>query len=97
MKELIMTIAQSLVDQSEKVGISAVEGNQCTVFELKVDKSEIGKIIGRQGRTAQAMRTILNAAAAKTKKRMILEIQEKQETNESRRFTQVIRRSAAAR
>jgi predicted RNA-binding protein YlqC (UPF0109 family) len=91
-KELIMIIAQTLVDQPEKVAVSEVQGSQCTVFELKVDKSEIGKVIGKQGRTAQAIRTILNAAAAKIKKRMVLEILE---TNESPRFTHVVRRHAA--
>jgi len=79
-----MIIAQALVDQPEKVSVTEVQGSQCTVFELKVDKSEIGKVIGKQGRTAQAIRTILNAASAKIKKRMILEILE---TNESRRMT----------
>ena len=91
MKELIQFIAQSLVDQPEKVEVSEVQGSQCTVFELKVDKSEIGKIIGKQGRTAQAIRTILNAASAKLKKRMVLEILE---TNEPRRFVNESRRDA---
>lgn len=91
MKELIQFIAQSLVDQPEKVEVSEVQGSQCTVFELKVDKSEIGKIIGKQGRTAQAIRTILNAASAKLKKRMVLEILE---TNEPRRFVNEGRRDA---
>ena len=92
MKELIELMARSLVDQPEKVSVSEVQGSQCTVLELKVEKSEIGKVIGKQGRTAQAIRTILNAAAAKIKKRMVLEILE---TNESPRFTRVIRRHAA--
>lgn len=76
MKDLILHIARSLVDQPEKVDITEVQGSQCTVLELKVDKSEVGKIIGKQGRTAQAIRTILTAAAAKTHKRMVLEILE---------------------
>ena len=92
MKELILFIAQSLVDQPEKVSVIEVQGNQCTVFELKVDKSEIGKIIGKQGRTAQAIRTILNAASAKLKKRMVLEIIE---TNEAPDFAHETRRDAA--
>jgi uncharacterized protein len=75
-KDLIMLMARALVDQPEKVEVSQVRGSQCTVFELKVDKSEIGKVIGKQGRTASAMRTILSAAAAKNKQRMVLEILE---------------------
>lgn len=74
--ELIVAIAQSLVDAPEEVAVSEIATNQSTVFELKVAKSDIGKVIGKQGRTAQAMRTILNARAAKIKKRMILEILE---------------------
>ena len=92
MKELTLRIAQSIVDQPEKVAVKELQVNRCTVVELKVDKSEIGKVIGKQGRTAQAIRTILNAAAAKIKKRMVLEILE---TNESPRFTHVVRRHAA--
>jgi predicted RNA-binding protein YlqC (UPF0109 family) len=92
MKELILVIAQALVDRPETVAVSEVQGSHCMVLELKVDKSEIGKVIGKQGHTAQAIRTILNAAAAKLKRRMVLEILEKKE---SHRFTQVIRRNAA--
>ncbi len=73
MKELIRLIAQSLVDQPEGVTVSEVHGNQTTVLELKVAKTDVGKVIGKQGRTAQAMRTILNAVSAK-KKRAVLEI-----------------------
>lgn len=92
MKELILFIAQSLVDQPDKVEVSEVQGSQRTVFELKVDKSEIGKIIGKQGRTAQAVRTILNAASAKLKKRMVLEILE---INDPRPSAYETRRDAA--
>ena len=74
MKELIKHIVQALVDHPEQVTISAVEGKQSTVLEIKVAKEDIGKIIGKQGRTAQAIRTILNAASAKAKKRTIMEI-----------------------
>ena len=80
MKDLILFIAQSLVDQPKKVDVTEVQGSQCTVLELKVDKSEVGKIIGKQGRTAQAIRTILSAVAAKYKKRVVLEILEASET-----------------
>ena len=76
MKELIGYIAQALVDHPEQVKVSEVEGDQKDVLELKVAKEDIGKVIGKQGRTARAMRTILSAASAKTKKRTVLEIVE---------------------
>jgi len=76
MKELIGYIAQALVDHPEQVNVSEVEGGQKDVLELKVAKEDIGKVIGKQGRTARAMRTILSAASAKTKKRTVLEIVE---------------------
>ena len=76
MKELIKNIAKALVDSPEKVTVSMVEGRQSSVLELKVAKADVGKVIGKQGRTAHALRTILNAAAAKKKKRIILEILE---------------------
>ena len=74
MKELITYIAQSLVDRPEDVLVSEVEGNQTTVLELKVAKEDLGKVIGKQGRPAQAMRTILSAVSSKVKKRTVLEI-----------------------
>ncbi len=74
MKELINYIAQALVDNPEDVSVSEVEGNQTSVLELKVAKEDLGKVIGKQGRTARAMRTILSAASAKVKKRTVLEI-----------------------
>ena len=76
MKELIGYIAQALVDHPEQVNVSEVEGDQKDVLELKVAKEDIGKVIGKQGRTARAMRTILSAASAKTNKRTVLEIVE---------------------
>ena len=76
MKELIKYIAQSLVDSPEQVEVSEVEGSQTSVLELKVAKEDLGKVIGKQGRTARAMRTILSAASAKIKKRTVLEILE---------------------
>lgn len=74
MKDLIHQIAQALVDQPDHVRVSEVEGNQTTVLELKVAKDDLGKVIGKQGRTAQAMRTILGAVSSKEKKRTVLEI-----------------------
>ncbi len=74
MKDLINYIAQALVDHPEQVNVTEVEGGQTSVLELKVAKEDIGKVIGKQGRTARAMRTILNAASAKIKKRTVLEI-----------------------
>ncbi len=76
MKELITYIAQALVDAPDQVEVSEVEGNQTSVLELKVAKEDLGKVIGKQGRTARAMRTILSAASAKLKKRTVLEIME---------------------
>ena len=74
MKDLINYIAQALVDHPEAVRVMEVEGNQISVLELKVAKEDLGKVIGKQGRTARAMRTILSAASAKIKKRTVLEI-----------------------
>ena len=74
MKDLIKYIAQAMVDHPEAVEVSEVEGEQTSVIELKVAKDDIGKIIGKQGRNAHAIRTILNAASAKIKKKSVLEI-----------------------
>lgn len=74
MKPLIEMIAKSLVDKPEDVEVIEVEGEQTTVIELKVSKEDLGKVIGKQGRTARAMRTILSAAAAKVRKHCVLEI-----------------------
>jgi hypothetical protein len=74
MKDLINYIAQALVDRPEEVSVTEVEGKQTSVLELKVAKEDLGKVIGKQGRTARAMRTILGAASAKIKKRTVLEI-----------------------
>jgi uncharacterized protein len=74
MKDLVKYIAQALVDHPEVVEVSEVEGAQTSVLELKVAKDDLGKIIGKQGRTARAIRTILSAASAKIKKRCVLEI-----------------------
>ena len=74
MKELVAHIAEALVDENNKININEIEGNQTNIIELKVAKEDIGKVIGRQGRTADAIRTILNCAAAKINKRYILQI-----------------------
>ena len=74
MKELIEAIAKALVDKPDQVRVRAIEGEQVTVFELRVDQSDIGKIVGRQGRTANAIRTILAATCIKLRKRFLLEI-----------------------
>ncbi len=74
MKELVRYIAQSLVDYPEQVEVAEVEGNQTSVLELKVAKEDLGKIIGKQGRTARAIRTLISAVSAKEKKRTVLEI-----------------------
>ena len=74
MKELVEFVARALVDDIGRIEISEVAGNQTNIIELKVAKEDIGKVIGRQGRTADAIRTILNCAAAKLNKRYILQI-----------------------
>lgn len=76
MRDLIDYIARALVDHPEQVSVTEVKGDQATVLELKVAKEDIGKVIGKQGRTAKAMRTVLSAASAKIKKRTVLEIVE---------------------
>ncbi len=76
MKDLIAYIAKALVDKPEEVVVTEIEGEQIYVIELKVAKEDIGKIIGKHGRTAQAIRTILSAASAKLKKRCVLELLE---------------------
>ncbi len=76
LKDLIESVSKALVDMPEEVEVNEVLGEQTTVIELKVDKSDLGKVIGKQGRTARALRTILNAASTKLKKRSVLEIVE---------------------
>jgi predicted RNA-binding protein YlqC (UPF0109 family) len=75
-KKLVQYIAQAMVDNPGEVSVSEIEGNQTTVLELKVAKNDLGKVIGKQGRNAQAIRTILSAVSAKIKKRVVLEIVE---------------------
>ena len=71
---LIEKMAKALVDFPEKVEINEIEGENTTVIELKVAKEDLGKIIGKQGRTARAVRTVLNGASTKLRKRTVLEI-----------------------
>jgi predicted RNA-binding protein YlqC (UPF0109 family) len=74
MKDLIEYIAKALVDCPDEVNVSEVTGDQTSVLELKVAKDDLGKVIGKQGRSARAMRTILSAASTRFKKRTVLEI-----------------------
>ena len=74
MKELIKYIAQALVNDPDAVEVSEVIGEQASVIELRVAKEDLGKVIGKQGKTAKAMRTILSAASTKLRKRAVLEI-----------------------
>ena len=74
--ELVELIAKALVDKPEGVSVRAIEGEQVKVLELKVDPTDLGKIIGKKGRTAKSIRTLLGAAGMKLKKRFTLEILE---------------------
>ena len=74
MKDLIKYIARALVDDPDQVEVFEIKGNQTLIIELKVAKQDMGKIIGKQGRTAQAIRIIVGAVSAKVKKRAVLEI-----------------------
>ncbi len=76
MKELLEMIAKVLVDHPDQVQVTEVEGEQTTVLELRVAPSDLGKVIGKQGKTARAIRTILGAAGMKMHKRFVLEILE---------------------
>ncbi|MDR2160566.1 MAG: KH domain-containing protein [Desulfovibrio sp.] len=76
LKELVEYIAKALVDKPEEVLVTEIGGEQTVVYELRVSKDDLGKIIGKQGRTARAIRTILGAASIKLKKRAMLEILE---------------------
>jgi predicted RNA-binding protein YlqC (UPF0109 family) len=76
MKELIEYIARALVDNPDDVKVQEVEGEKTTVYELRVGDGDLGKVIGKRGRTARSIRTLLNAAATKAGKRAVLEILE---------------------
>ncbi len=74
MKELIEYIAKALVDNPDEVKVNEIEGERTSVIELSVAKEDLGKVIGKQGRTARSIRTILSAASTKNNKRAVLEI-----------------------
>ena len=76
MKKLTVTLAQALVDQPDLVSVTEIGGKQTLILELSVAKSDIGKIIGKQGRNIRALRTILSAVSAKEQKRTVLELME---------------------
>ena len=76
LKDLVEYMAKALVDNPDQVEVAEVDGEQTTVIELKVAKDDLGKVIGKQGRTAQSMRTILGAVSTKLRKRSVLEILE---------------------
>lgn len=76
MKELVEFIAKALVDEPDQVRVTEIEGERITVIELRVAPGDLGKVIGKQGRTAQSIRILLNATATKLRKRAVLEILE---------------------
>ncbi len=76
MKELVQYLAKSLVNNPDAVEVRETEGETASVIELKVAKEDLGRIIGKQGRTAKSIRTILNAAASRTNRKVVLEIME---------------------
>lgn len=76
MKDLLELVAKALVDRHDQVSVKVIEGEQTTVLELRVAPEDLGKVIGKQGRTARAIRTILSAAGMKLRKRFVLEILE---------------------
>ena len=76
MRELVEYVAKALVDEPDQVNVTEVEGERITIIELRVAQSDLGKVIGKQGRTARSIRTILNATATKLHKRAVLEILE---------------------
>lgn len=73
-KELVLYVARAIVDEPDEVEVNMIEGEKSTILELKVAAADIGKVIGKQGRIAKAVRTILSAASTKSGKRVVLEI-----------------------
>lgn len=78
MKELVQYLARSIVDQPDEVEVTETQNDDASVFELKVAKEDLGRIIGKQGRTAKSLRTILTAAAARVDRKVVLEIVDEQ-------------------
>jgi len=76
LKDLVEHIVKKLVDKPESVEVSEISGEQATIIELRVDSDDLGKVIGKEGRTARSIRTLVHAAATKEKKRAVLEILE---------------------
>jgi predicted RNA-binding protein YlqC (UPF0109 family) len=76
MRELVELIAKALVDDPDQVQVREIEGEKVTIIELRVAQGDLGKVIGKQGRTARSIRTLLNATATKLRKRAVLEILE---------------------
>ncbi len=79
MKELVVFLAKQLVSQPDAVEVRETQGETASVLELKVAKEDLGRVIGKQGRTAKAIRTILNAAASRTNRKVLLEILEEED------------------
>lgn len=84
MKQLVETVCKALVDNPDEVKVTQIDGEQTTILELRVNQSDLGKVIGKQGRTARAVRTILAAAGMKQRRRFNLEIIENFEDRESK-------------
>ena len=76
LKEVVETVAKALVDNPDEVTVTEIDGESATVLELRVSPQDLGKVIGKQGRTARAIRTLLRAAGMKSRKRFVLEILE---------------------
>jgi predicted RNA-binding protein YlqC (UPF0109 family) len=76
LKELVESIVKKLVDNPTQVNVSEISGEQATIIELRVAPEDLGKVIGREGRTARSIRTLVHAAATKERKRAVLEILE---------------------
>ncbi len=81
MERLVEVIAKALVDQPEEVKVCSEEDDRAIILKLRVDKEDMGKVIGKQGRIAKAMRTVVNAAGANTKKRVIVDIDHEEEAS----------------
>ena len=88
MKELIETVCRALVDNPEDVKVTQIDGEQTSIMELRTHPSDIGKVIGKKGRTAHAIRTILSAAGMKQKRRFNLEIMDDKKEGESEERTE---------